>query len=76
MKKLLLLSLIVSAACGGDEKKQLFTPKPECEGDAITPYQGTFPQVISALSMHPDPQAAARELRGIVDAARTKRGER
>jgi hypothetical protein len=51
MKKLLLLSLIVSAACGGDDKKQLFTPKPECEGDAITPYQGTFPQVISQLSI-------------------------
>ena len=49
MKKLLLLSLLVSAACGGDEKSSLFTPKPECKGDAITPYQGTFPQVISQL---------------------------
>ena len=30
--------------------------------------------VISALSLRPDPQAAARELRGIVDAAIGKRG--
>src|SRR5262245_21067042 len=30
--------------------------------------------VISALSLAPDPQAAARELRGIVDAARATRG--
>ena len=30
--------------------------------------------VISALSLAPDPQAAARELRSIVDAARAKRG--
>jgi thiamine-phosphate pyrophosphorylase len=29
--------------------------------------------VISALSMHPDPQAAARQLRGIVDAALAER---
>jgi hypothetical protein len=51
MKKLLLLGLLVSTACGGDEKSSLFTPKPECKGDAITPYQGTFPQVISQLSI-------------------------
>jgi thiamine-phosphate pyrophosphorylase len=31
--------------------------------------------VISALSMKPDPQAAARELRGIVDAALAARGK-
>jgi thiamine-phosphate pyrophosphorylase len=30
--------------------------------------------VISALSLAPDPQAAARELRAVVDAARAKRG--
>jgi hypothetical protein len=51
MKKVLLLGLVVSAACGGDEKTSLFTPKPECKGDSITPYQGTFPQVISQLSI-------------------------
>ena len=32
--------------------------------------------VISALSMQPDPQAAARELRGIVDAALAARAGR
>ena len=32
--------------------------------------------VISALSMKPDPQAAARALRGVVDAALAKRGAR
>jgi hypothetical protein len=53
MKKLLLLGSIalVASACSGDDKKQLFTPKPECKGDAITPYAGTFPQVISTLSI-------------------------
>jgi hypothetical protein len=42
---------LVASACGGDDKKSLFTPKPECKGDAITPYQGTFPQVINTLSI-------------------------
>lgn len=42
-------------ACGDDGGTQpgeeLFPPKPECEGEAITPYQGSNPQVISALEI-------------------------
>jgi hypothetical protein len=53
MKKLLPLCLIAStiAACSSDDKKQLFTPKPECKGDAIVPFAGTFPQVINTLNI-------------------------
>ena len=51
MKKLLLLCLIATMACGGDDPKVLFTPKPECKGDPITPYAGTFPQVINTLNI-------------------------
>jgi hypothetical protein len=50
MKKALLIC-VLAAACGGDDKHELFTPKPECKGDAITPYQGTFPQVINTLAI-------------------------
>lgn len=50
MKKLLLCVLFVSA-CGGDGRGELFTPKPECMGESITPYAGTFPQVISKLAI-------------------------
>ncbi|MFT3692806.1 MAG: putative metal-binding motif-containing protein [Kofleriaceae bacterium] len=56
--KQLLLGLIVigaSAACGGDDggntKQPLFPEKPECMGDAVTPYAGTFPQVINTLAI-------------------------
>ena len=55
MKKLLLCVLFASAsvtACGGEEGgDELFTPKPECMGAAITPFTGTFPQVISKLAI-------------------------
>ena len=55
MKKLLLgfVAASLGAACGGDSSggKELFTPKPECMGEAITPYAGTMPQVISALAI-------------------------
>ncbi|HET9989871.1 MAG TPA: hypothetical protein VFQ65_15170, partial [Kofleriaceae bacterium] len=55
MKKLLLglVAASLGAACGGDSSggKQLFTPKPECMGDAVTPYAGTMPQVISSLEI-------------------------
>jgi hypothetical protein len=51
MKKVLLAVLISGACGGGDAKKELFQPKPECMGDAVTPYAGTFPQVISNLSI-------------------------
>jgi hypothetical protein len=51
MKKLLLCVLFASA-CGGDEGgDELFVPKPECMGEAITPFAGTFPQVISKLAI-------------------------
>src|ERR1041385_881474 len=50
MKKLV-LGLLLASACGGDAGEQLFTPKPECMGDSVTPYSGTFPQIISKLSI-------------------------
>ena len=51
MKKLLLCVLFASA-CGGEEGgEELFVPKPECTGEAVTPYAGTFPQVISKLAI-------------------------
>ena len=51
MKKLL-LCVLVASACGGEEGgEELFTPKPECMGDAVTPFAGTFPQVISKLAI-------------------------
>jgi putative metal-binding protein len=43
---------VIASGCGGDAGgKVLFTPKPECMGEAVTPYSGTFPQVISNLSI-------------------------
>ncbi|HUJ60567.1 MAG TPA: putative metal-binding motif-containing protein [Kofleriaceae bacterium] len=50
MKKIW-LGLLVLCSCGGDSRKELFTPKPECKGDPVAPYQGTFPQVISSLQI-------------------------
>lgn len=52
----LVLGLLIASACGGDDGggpvgEPLFTPKPECMGESITPYGGTFPQVISKLSI-------------------------
>jgi hypothetical protein len=49
MKKLALVCVAV-AACSSD-KQVLFEPKPECKGDAITPFVGTFPQVINTLNI-------------------------
>lgn len=58
--KQVLLGLIVIAsasigACGGDDggkgKDPLFPEKPECTGDAVTPYAGTYPQVINTLAI-------------------------
>jgi hypothetical protein len=51
MKKLLLCVLFASACGGDDGGEELFTPKPECMGAAVTPYAGTFPQVISKLAI-------------------------
>jgi hypothetical protein len=51
MKKLL-LCVLFATACGGDGGgDELFTPKPECTGEAVTPFAGTFPQVISKLAI-------------------------
>lgn len=50
MKKFL-LCFVLASACGGDDAGELFTPKPECMGDAVTPYAGTFAQAISKLSV-------------------------
>lgn len=48
----LVLGLLIASACGGDDGGEvLFTPKPECMGESITPYSGTFPQVISKLAI-------------------------
>ena len=51
MKKVC-LALVLVAGCGSDAaRKQLFTPKPECMGDSITPYMGTDPVVINTLAI-------------------------
>jgi hypothetical protein len=50
MKKLL-LGLLIASGCGGDAGEQLFVPKPECMGASLTPYSGTFPQVINKLAI-------------------------
>ncbi len=53
MKKLIVCLPLVWA-CGGSEApphKELFPPKPECMGDPIVPYAGTFPTVISQLQI-------------------------
>ena len=53
MKKLL-LCVVFASACGGDPDAgggDLFVPKPECTGAAVTPFSGTFPQVISKLAI-------------------------
>ena len=43
---------VVAAGCGGDEGGgNLFPEKAECEGEAIAPYAGTQPQVISTLEI-------------------------
>jgi hypothetical protein len=51
----LVLGLLIASACGGDDGgpvgDPLFTPKPECMGESITPYAGTLPQVISKLAI-------------------------
>jgi hypothetical protein len=44
------LGLILLAACS-DSKHELFLPKPECKGDPVVPYAGTYQQVISDLSI-------------------------
>jgi hypothetical protein len=49
MKKQLLCGVLMSA-CGGEEGP-LFTPKPECMGAAVAPYQGSHPQIISKLAI-------------------------
>src|SRR5690242_4287213 len=52
MRKLA-LGLFLVGACGSNSSKpkELFQPKPECKGASVVPYMGTFPQVISSLSI-------------------------
>ena len=42
---------LLICGCGDKADKVLFTPKPECMGDAVVPYAGTFPQVINTLAI-------------------------
>lgn len=51
MKKVLCLFVLVMACGDGGKSGGLFDPKPECTGEAIEPYAGTFPQVISQLAI-------------------------
>jgi hypothetical protein len=50
MKKLV-LGLLLVAACGSDGAGELFTPKPECTGQAVEAFTGSHPQVISKLAI-------------------------
>src|SRR5258708_7484946 len=51
MKKLIACLPFVVAACAKHEPHVLFTPKPECMGAPVVPFQGSFPQIISQLSI-------------------------
>ena len=55
MRKFTGLGLITGAAlvaaCGDGGGGALFTPKPECKGDAVVAYMGAHPQVISTLAI-------------------------
>ncbi|MEJ7600411.1 MAG: hypothetical protein WKG01_21050 [Kofleriaceae bacterium] len=42
-------AFVMLAGCGSDDSGPLFPEKPECQGDAVTAYAGTQPQVISTL---------------------------
>src|SRR5688572_18289621 len=44
-------TLLVLAACGGDEGTNPFEAKPECKGTEVVAYSGVHPQVISKLSI-------------------------
>ena len=44
-------SLCFVACGGGDKPDNLFPPKPECNGDAVTAFAGMQPQVISKLEI-------------------------
>jgi Putative metal-binding motif len=49
---LLFASITLVAACGNDgERGELFPPKPECEGETVTAFAGSHPQVISKLAI-------------------------
>jgi hypothetical protein len=43
--------LLPTLGCGSDPLPPLFEPKPECEGEAITPFAGDAQNVISALTI-------------------------
>ena len=43
---------LLAACSGSDDKKELFTPKPECDPNtAVTPYAGSNDMVISSLAI-------------------------
>ena len=44
--------MLMIAGCGGsDDEGPLFPEKPECQGESVTAYAGTQPQVISTLEV-------------------------
>ncbi len=45
------LGTSLTACSSNDKEGNLFPPKPECMGDAVVPYMGKFPQVISSLQI-------------------------
>jgi hypothetical protein len=44
-------SLAFTVACSSSSPQVLFQPKPECEGSAVVPYMGTFPQVMNSIEI-------------------------
>ncbi|HEY5934283.1 MAG TPA: putative metal-binding motif-containing protein [Kofleriaceae bacterium] len=42
---------VAAVGCGSDDPGPLFQEKPECQGEAVTPFAGTQPQVISSLEI-------------------------
>lgn len=46
-------ALLVAGACGDDDSPRgdLFTPKPECAGEAVTPYMGRHVQAMTKLEI-------------------------
>lgn len=54
MRTRILASCLAAAvfACGGDDgPDDPFAPKPECQGEAVTPFSGTHQQVISKIEI-------------------------
>jgi hypothetical protein len=47
----LLIAVCGLAACGSSKKTDLFTPKPECKGEAVDPLKGEVKMLISDLTI-------------------------